>query len=276
MTYKHEKYIQKSICSALMQRTTFPVEIVAGVDYSTDRTFSILSKIANNSSNIKIIKHQSCVGANINQVSILRNCTGKYVAMLEGDDYWTDSHKLQKQVEYLEKHPKCSICFHNVSVLDSATEKITGNLLSFRRNQRFLIDDILKSNIIPTLSCVYRNGYINPIPVWFDTVFPGDWPIHILNCLHGYAYYMNETMGVYRSHSQGVTKKLSCEFKIKKYIEMLNLLKNGYLPQNLQYIADQNILNYEQQLCNYYRYQTFDLLKFAFHYMKYSYLRYTV
>ncbi|HPD39860.1 MAG TPA: glycosyltransferase, partial [Mesotoga infera] len=112
ITYNHEKYIAQAIESALMQKTDFNYEIVIGEDCSTDRTREIVVDYANRYPEIiKPILHENNVGAKANSESVRKACIGKYVAILEGDDYWIDPLKLQKQVDFLESHPHFSVCF---------------------------------------------------------------------------------------------------------------------------------------------------------------------
>ena len=112
ITYNHEKFIAQAIEGVLMQKTNFPFELIIGEDCSTDRTREIVVDYANRYPEIiKPILQERNVGANANSQSVREACTGKYVALCEGDDYWIDPLKLQKQVDFMESHPECSFCF---------------------------------------------------------------------------------------------------------------------------------------------------------------------
>ena len=103
ITYNHEKYIAEALDSILMQKTDFDFDIVIGEDCSTDATRRIVLEYSRKyPDKIKLLLHNVNVGFISNMMYVLEACTGKYVAMCEGDDYWTDPFKLQKQVDFLE------------------------------------------------------------------------------------------------------------------------------------------------------------------------------
>ena len=117
ITYNHEKHIAEAIESALMQKTSFKYEIVIGEDCSTDQTREIVLEYATRyADKVKPIYQERNVGANKNAASVREACKGKYIALLEGDDYWIDPLKLQKQVDFLEAHPDFSICSHKSKI----------------------------------------------------------------------------------------------------------------------------------------------------------------
>lgn len=120
ITYNHEKYIAEAIESALMQKTSFKYEIVIGEDCSTDQTReTVLEYATRYADKVKPIYQERNVGANKNAASVREACKGKYIALLEGDDYGIDPLKLQKQVDFLEAHPDFSICFHRAKKVDT-------------------------------------------------------------------------------------------------------------------------------------------------------------
>src|SRR5919202_3380596 len=118
ITYNQEAFIAQAIRSALMQITDFDYEIVIGDDCSTDGTRDIVADLARkHPSKIRPLFQDVHLGVNRNLVSTLKACTGQYVAILEGDDYWTTQKKLQLQVNFLDCHYDYAICFHNVQVV---------------------------------------------------------------------------------------------------------------------------------------------------------------
>ena len=99
----------------LMQKVDFPYEIVIGEDCSTDRTREILLDYKRQyPDKIRLLLNEKNMGRRYNARNTLFSCTGDYIANLDGDDYWTDERKLQKQINFFSKHPDCTICFHNV------------------------------------------------------------------------------------------------------------------------------------------------------------------
>src|SRR5690349_16516557 len=104
VTYNHEKFIEKAIEGVLMQETDFDVELVIGEDFSTDQTRSIIEKYQQKyPGKIIIAPSEHNLGMMKNFVNTLNTCTGEYIALCEGDDFWTDPTKLQRQVEFMEK-----------------------------------------------------------------------------------------------------------------------------------------------------------------------------
>ena len=118
MAYNHENYIEQAISSVLMQKTNFEFKIVIGEDCSTDKTREVIQQFSStHPEKFILLFHNPNIGAWANQFDILSNCIGKYIAICESDDYWTDVDKLQKQVDFLESHPDFSMVFTNRQIL---------------------------------------------------------------------------------------------------------------------------------------------------------------
>ena len=118
ITYNHAPFIRQCIEGVLMQKTTFPYELVIGEDCSTDGTREIVLDYAQKYPEIiRVITSESNVGAFENEKRAYFACRGKYIAICEGDDYWTDPDKLQKQVDFLEEHPDYSMCCHASKII---------------------------------------------------------------------------------------------------------------------------------------------------------------
>src|SRR5690554_2259973 len=168
MTYNHEKFIHQAMESILSQKVDFPVEVVVGDDFSTDNTLSIIRKFKSTKSiHIHILerakgdeywKKRQAQGRIYNFINILENCKGKYIALLDGDDYWTDPLKLQKQVDFLEAHSDFVGVFHNTGFIDERCEKPT--LTSWRSYEQDVFvakDTIRKLSLFHTSSYLFRN-----------------------------------------------------------------------------------------------------------------------
>ena len=125
VTYNQEQYIRQCLDSIVMQQTNFDYEVIIGEDCSTDSTPQICDEYAEHFPFIKVYHHPENLGLVKNWEFVLNRCQGEYVAMIEGDDYWTNPKKLQTQVDYLEAHPNCQICFYKPSVVftDDVSEK---------------------------------------------------------------------------------------------------------------------------------------------------------
>jgi len=222
ITYNHEKYIEEAINSVLMQDIDFSYELVISNDASTDNTHSIITNIIRQHPKAGIIKyfnHPANIGMRANFEFALEKCAGKYVAICEGDDYWTDPYKLQKQVDFLEANELYALCFHQtITKYEDGAELLYNN---FTGDSSFNFIDLVQRPFISTVSSVFRNP--NPLPEWFADI-ASDWPLFLHVASHGKIYYMNESMAVYRRHSEGVWSSLSNDARYNNTIGLLDKL----------------------------------------------------
>jgi len=208
IAYNHEKFIAKAIESVLEQQTRFSYRLIIGDDCSTDATPEIIKDYAQRfPERITVIlspEHRGVNHAERIGIQVLRMNRAPYVALLDGDDYWIDPCKLQKQVDFLESHPDFSICFHNAKVV---SEDGSTRLRAFSPpNQKPVstLEDLLARNFIFTGSTMFRNHLFGEIPEWFHTCLTGDWTLHLLNAQYGKVGYLNEEMAAYRLQSRGL------------------------------------------------------------------------
>jgi glycosyltransferase involved in cell wall biosynthesis len=205
LAYNHERFIAQAIDSVLMQKVNFDYEIIIGEDCSVDRTRDIVVDYQKRyPDRVRLLLPEKNLGACENSLQVHKACQGEYVAILEGDDYWTSPSKLQKQVDFLNSHPECALCFHNAIIF---YEDGSGEPRSYcRADQKEIstLEDLLAGNFIPTCSVMFRRGLFDEIPDWIYSVPFGDWPFHILNARYGKIGYIKEVMGAYRVHSGGV------------------------------------------------------------------------
>lgn len=219
ITYNHERYLGQALDSALGQATGFPVEVVVGEDGSTDGTRAVLEAYRSaHPGRVRALVRERNLGMLPNFVDTFRACTGRYVALLEGDDYWTDPGKLQLQVDLLEGDPTLSSTFHNVEVVHEGGER--PNHLFHRRplKPRFSLRDVVGEFFVPTCSTVFRSG-LWAFPEWFVTMPMGDWPLHVLNAEHGELGYVDRVMGAYRVHGGGVWTGARRERTLERTLE---------------------------------------------------------
>lgn len=247
ITYNHEKYIADAIESFLMQKTSFKFEIIINDDASTDGTADIIRDYERRYPDL--IKptyqeeNQYSKGISVSQINHKRS-KGKYIALCEGDDFWTDPHKLQKQVDYLEKHPECSLVFHAASVVN-ADKTATGTIAKMPGESRKIqMDEIaLKAEplYMPTASEMYRKSTMDNPPKWFLDASIGDFPLALIIGNSGYFYYMNEIMSVYRIGVSGswtdrmFNKKNANKSAIAINEECIQLLNHFNSYSNYQY-----------------------------------------
>ncbi len=209
ITYNHQDYIEQAVESVLMQTTTFPVRLYIGEDCSTDgtraRCVALKSKYPDR---IELVLQERNVGSARNARDILERIatsSAKYVAMIEGDDYWTDSSKLETQVGFLEQHPDFALCFHDSRSINTRNGQNTESLMLGKlAKDVFEAEDILERWFIPSASMVFRN-YPIELPEWFTEVQSGDIVLQNLLCLRGKFKYIDRVMSVYRIHDGGVS-----------------------------------------------------------------------
>jgi len=220
ITYNHEKFIARAIDSALMQKANFDYEIVIGEDCSTDHTRDIVIDYQKRyPDKIRLLLSERNLGGQKNFVRTLQACQGEYIALLDGDDYWTSPHKLQKQVDFLDSRPECAICFHDVTVFYEDGGRKSHNFCPADQKEISTLEDLLTRNLIPACSVMFRRGLFDEFPDCFNTLKMGDWPLHILNAQHGKIGYINKVMGAYRVHQGGVWSRLSPAQMQQAYIE---------------------------------------------------------
>jgi len=210
ITYKHEAYIAQAIESVISQQVNFPIEIVIGEDKSPDRTREICEQYAERYPDvIRLLPSGRNYGPIGNCIRTLEACRGKYVATLEGDDYWSLANKLQTQVDFLEANPDFTICFTGVEVKDELGWNLpAGYYFPLPQKDVFTIEDFILSemNIIPTPTLVFKNVLPYPLPDFYRQAMVGDMGMQLFAADKGKAKWLSENTAVYRNHGGGVTK----------------------------------------------------------------------
>lgn len=206
MTYNHEKYIGQCLDSVLAQETGFPVRHLVLDHYSRDKTPEIVAAYAAKHSSITpvLLGRSNTWRSNVQELFI--RCQSEFVALCDGDDYFLNSNKLQKQVDFLRQNPQCSLVFHPVMVtFENGREPFFyPPLKSLPRGMQkeYYLADLTRANLIQTNSVVYRWRFRNGLPEWFrPDLCPGDWYWHLLHAEVGKIGFLNEVMSVYRRHS---------------------------------------------------------------------------
>lgn len=209
IAYNVEKYIGEAIESVLMQECSYPIQIVVGEDCSTDNTRDILLDYQKNYPEVmKILLHEKNLGLTPNSWATQNACDGKYIALLDGDDYWTDKSKLQKQIDFLEKNPKYAGSAHQSL---KYYEDIEGKNELFGAEQDFdiTLNDTLQHRKFHTSSLVYRKE------IWDQTggipknIHANERALYPLVALFGKIKYFKDSMCIYRLNSGGVSSRLT-------------------------------------------------------------------
>jgi glycosyltransferase involved in cell wall biosynthesis len=224
LTYNHEDYVAEAVESVLEQQCDFPVVHIIADDASTDSTPRILREYADrHPDRIRLILRQTNVGAQQNGADALARCTAQYVALLDGDDYWTDPGKLRKQVAFMDSHPDCSLCFHDAAAIDPDGRPQASSPPATTK-ERLEIEDLLKENFISACTVMYRWGLVGSLPAWWADTWIGDWPLHVLHAQYGWIGHIPEVMAAYRVHPGGLWSGRSAAARAEQYLATLRLL----------------------------------------------------
>ena len=213
ITYNHEKYIEEAINGVLMQVTDFEIELIISNDNSLDQTDAIIQHIIKEHPKgywIKYIKHEKNLGAMQNLVDNFKQCTGEYIAICEGDDYWTDPSKIQKQVNFLQENNDYVITYTSVEAFDE--NGIIENYIGGSIRDLDSID-LQKATPINTLTVCFRNVLtIYPYEFYYSKI--GDLFLWALLADYGKGKYMkNIKPARYRIHSGGIYSSVKQEEK---------------------------------------------------------------
>lgn len=217
ITYNHAPYIARAIESVLAQRTSFDFELLIGEDDSTDGTRAIVQEFAARHperirlflrSRQDVIHVDGRPTGRFNFMQTIGAARGEYVALLEGDDYWTSPEKLQRQVDFLEANRDCAACFHAIDIERCDAQ---GSCTRLPRRDfppdgaRLGIEEMLRGGVkIPLLAYVFRRAVLGEFPPWFTTLAMGDIPLYALNAAHGPIGFIHEFLGTYTLHAGGV------------------------------------------------------------------------
>ena len=223
VTYNHEPFLAQAVQSVLTQETSFPYELVLSEDCSTDKTREIaLDLQRRHPARIRLLLSDRNVGAVRNFMRTLRECRGEYVALLDGDDYWTSPRKLQRQAELLDRRPDLAMCYHDV-VTFSEEGSEPPRTVSVRRRNISTLDDLLRVTP-PSCSVMFRRGLFGEFPAWFETIPMFDFPLHVLNAQHGDVGYLDERMAAHRTHGGGVYSSLGKVDRLRSRLEVYEVL----------------------------------------------------
>lgn len=211
ITYNHEPYIVQAIEGFLMQKTNFPIEIIIHDDASKDKTAQIVKQYAEKYPELITPIFQTENQYSKRQGGILNRFVfskvrGRYIALCEGDDFWTDPYKLQKQVDFLEANPDYTFSMGRVDVLTQKTGKINKmkEHVNPLKKETYVLRDYLKARFSQTSSFVFRNSK-EPLPEWFNRVHAGDQSLVIFKTGQGKIKYHPDLFSIYRINESSIT-----------------------------------------------------------------------
>ena len=247
ITYNHIKYIKRAIQGVLMQKVNFTWELIIADDYSTDGTRGIILEYKKKHSDfVMLIFQDKNVGAGQNWVDLVTSPRSKYVAYFEGDDYWTDPYKLQKQVDFLEANPDYSMCFHNAEIIDEGTELSEGLFVEPQKQQYVKLDssrevlpyEIMIDWIVPTASCLFRTDLIDYKKINSDNFVFGDIALFLSLAAKGKVFYLNEIMSVYSKSLRGARFSNDGEYKNGRWERHYNELARLCQDKELEFVIN--------------------------------------
>ena len=252
IVYNHKEYIKDTLEGFLMQKTNFNYEILINDDASTDGTAEIIKEYEKKYPNLikplYQIQNQYSKGINMFDINNKR-AKGKYIAYCEGDDYWTDPFKLQKQVDYMEENEKCGMCFHKIEILDHRQNKIIGEEGAYNKSKVCLVDDIIEKggSFVATCSIMVRKSLIDRSE-FYNKFCSWSYGTKLFFSSKEYSYYMNESMGVYRVNTgtNWTSINSSIEKKKESFLIVIDLLENfdKYSQKKYNKIIEKRIKKY--------------------------------
>ncbi len=225
-TFNSANWLPRALDSVLAQRTGFPVEIVIGDDSSQDTTVAVARSYQERHPDvIRILERNKNVGIQRNYYETFEACRGKFIAWLDGDDYWTDPEKLAIQVEAMESDPSINLCGHYIRVV-SRDGEVKQDRSPSTPAGRYGLKEMLHSCFIPSLSAMFRNGIHRQLPTWYFDLAPvTEWPIWVLAALSGNIVLLDRVMADYMhtpgsaAWSQGDLFRETMEAKFYEQIE---------------------------------------------------------
>lgn len=218
LTYNHAEFVAQALDSVLDQSASFEWEVVVGDDCSTDGTCEILKSYARkHPERIRVLlrprglgPHDLNLAGNNNFLATYRVCRGEYVALLDGDDYWTDDSKLEKQVRFLDTNPSCSLCCHAVAVEYSGERgRHWDPVIGVSPKEICSIEDILRLETKPEMpqpSMMIRRSSLRTFPHWFNRMFNSDYALQVLLAERGNVGFLPDCMAVHRKHAGGASR----------------------------------------------------------------------
>ncbi|SDB22418.1 Glycosyl transferase family 2 [Flavobacteriaceae bacterium MAR_2010_188] len=235
VTFQQEKYIKETIIGVLNQVTNFEFELVIGEDNSTDRTYHICKKYAKKyPEKIRLIQRNQPnkifvngrITGTLNLWETLQDCRGKYIAQLDGDDYWTDPLKLQKQFDFLENNPDYSVVGHNCFLMNGTepTHSVIKNV--DQKFKTYLTSDLIEMNpYIHSMTMYVKPNYDSHKARILETPY-SDWEILTLCSLNGKCAFFDEVVGYFRVHNNSYSFDSRHYYKNLRY-EFLNRIKHA-------------------------------------------------
>ncbi|MEO8331309.1 MAG: glycosyltransferase [Gallionella sp.] len=229
-TYQHASYIAQCLDSVLSQEANFSIEILVGEDQSTDGTREICIAYAdkfpdkirlflNDRNDVVLIDGRPSGKANF--LNLYYEARGEFIAICEGDDYWTDKSKLARQVAIFREIPSCSLVFHNALIVGNSAHGI--NFSSDLAEGLYDIENVIsKPWFVPSQSMLFRKDLLE-LGDWFKHIYNGDYVMQLLLATKFPFYYVDRMMSAYRVHGGGTSRGRKILYHPIKVVETLSI-----------------------------------------------------
>ena len=238
MTRNHEKYLKEAVESVVCQVCNFPVEIIIGEDFSTDATRVVARQLVHKYPlQLRLITAKENVGITANFLRLVVRAKGKYVALLEGDDYWTDSKKLQLQLDLLESHPEYAWCAAGTDNRETVLPEMTY----------YTLDDILRRYPVHTSVVMFRRKDLKRYPRFPDTVC---WDSMLFSYLtdKGQCGLVPKVMSYYRRHEGGLWNNANRMHRVDMSRICIDAINNFFNGQYSEQLVDRELWLYERDI----------------------------
>jgi glycosyltransferase involved in cell wall biosynthesis len=206
LAYNHEKFITTAIKNVIAQRHDFPIELVIGEDCSPDRTREIALEFQRTHPDlVRVITSNRNSGMRANSKRSMDACRGKYIAVCEGDDYWTHPSKLKRQVDLFADRPQLMLTSHYAQVLDEVTSTMRGVVRPAFSSRLLSMHELILGDggLIPSASIMFRRDLLEHLPQWYYMAPVNDYPLVLVAGLLGEIAIQNCCMSVYRRNVEG-------------------------------------------------------------------------
>lgn len=225
-TFEHRPFVAQAIESVLIQDAPFQFELVIGEDCSADGTREVVERYAERfPRQVRTVLPAENVGHGEILRRVLESTRGRFVAYLDGDDYWTSTAKLRRQVDYLEAHGECASCFHDASLVYDAAGTPSGVTTPGLAEASFGLEDILTECFVPSPAMMFRREIVAELPAWaFESAWI-DWLIHIRCAERGPLGYIAEPLAAYRVHEGGMFSALDRISQIEEDLRFYEQLR---------------------------------------------------
>jgi Glycosyl transferase family 2 len=239
-TYNHERFLETAVRSVMDQHWDYEFELLIADDCSSDSTTEIIKHYQRLfPANIRPILRQENIGYQKNYLDALRRCRGRYVAHLDGDDFWVARNKTAQQIAALESNPDCVLCFSKCIQFYDGSATVP-HLFPDLEPGKFTLSDLLAWDFIPTSTVIFRRSLEFAIPQWLEVLPTMDWGLWSIMSQSGSLLFLPETLGAYRKHVNGVWTSKSITQQIDAdelyYKQMLS-----YLPSRFHHLIKRGL-----------------------------------